>query len=136
MKPSSKARATVSAPEAPLIPPPSSLLHPTLLEKMRLGSPSSAHIQLSTLNRGQNNQIISEALYSLQDSAPFPRLPPYYVHKPTDPDAIRARASSMGIESADGAEHTKARSRSAATGTRPPSGKSKAFSWLDLLHFI
>ena len=120
MKPSSKAQA----PETPFLPPPSSLLHPTLLEKMRLDSPSSAHIQLSTLNRGQSNQVISETLYSLQDSAPFPRLPPYYIHKPIDSDA--ARTSGVGTEGADRAEYTKA--RPAATGSRPPSGRSKVLS--------
>ena len=125
MKPSSKAQA----PETPFIPPPSSLLHPTLLEKMRLDSPSSAHIQLSTLNRGQSNQVISETLYSLQDSAPFPRLPPYYVHKPRDSDA--ARTSGVGTESADGAEYTKA--RPTATGTRPPSGRSKILGAIILI---
>ena len=99
---------------------------------MRLGSPSSAHIQLSTLNRGQSNQVISETLYSLQDSAPFPRLPPYYVHKPTNSDV--ARTSGKGTECADEAEYPKA--RPAATSTRPPSGRSKVLGAILLITLL
>lgn len=64
-----------------LFPPPTSLLHPTLLEKMRLGSPSNAHVHLSTLNRHQTENEISETFYKLHDASPFPKLPPYFVHK-------------------------------------------------------
>lgn len=98
----------------PPIPPPSSLLHPTLLEKMRLGSPSSAHIQLSTLNRTQSEQAISETLYGLQNTAPFPRLPPYYVHKPTDSDTDQRTR-----------QNRRPRSTS-SSAARPPSGRSNA----------
>ena len=118
----SKSRGPAEEPPR-FVPPPSSLLHPTLLEKMRLGSPSSAHIQLSTLNRAQSNRSISETFYGLQDTAPFPRLPPYYVHKPTDPNVYRTMdSSSMGVVGTVEAGNTK--SRPATSGGRPPSGRS------------
>ena len=64
-----------------LFPSPTSLLHPALLEKMRVGSPSSAHMLLSTLNRQQSEKEIRDTLYELQKVAPFPNLPPYFIHK-------------------------------------------------------
>ena len=124
----SRPRGPDSSPQPPpFTPPPSSLLHPTLLEKMRLGSPSSAHIHLSTLNRPQSSQSISETFYSLQDSAPFPRLPPYYVHKPADLDVDRTmyeHSSGVGVDGDGKTLHTKTRPTS--SGTRPPSGRSHA----------
>ena len=124
----SRPRGPDSSPQPPpFTPPPSSLLHPTLLEKMRLGSPSSAHIHLSTLNRPQSSQSISETFYSLQDSAPFPRLPPYYVHKPADLDVHRTmykHSGGVGVDGDGKTLHTKTRPTS--SGTRPPSGRSHA----------
>ncbi len=60
---------------------PSSLLHPTLLEKMRLDSPTIAHMRLSTRNQRQSPHEMNQTLYKLQSDAPFPKLPPYFVHK-------------------------------------------------------
>ena len=113
---------TVIAPEPHFIPPPSSLLHPTLLEKLRLGSPSSAHIHLSTINREQSNQSISETFYGLQDSAPFPRLSPYYIHKPTDTDIHRP--SSIGARMDTTTDGVRPQPAVTMASTRPPSGKS------------
>lgn len=64
-------------------PPPSALMHPTLLEKMRLGTPTSGHIHLCTVNRSQSQTVARDEFYRLQDASPFPRLPPYYVHSST-----------------------------------------------------
>ena len=64
--------------------PPSALMHPTLLEKLRLGAPSSGHIQLSTINRSQSQHAVVEEFYRLQDSSPFPKLPPYFIHSTND----------------------------------------------------
>lgn len=64
------------------LPPPDSLIHPVLLEKMRLnGSSSIKHAPLTTINIDQSKQDIHEAFYDLHKTNPFPRLPPYYVHK-------------------------------------------------------
>lgn len=63
------------------LPPPTSLLHPTLLEKMRLDSPSTAHMHLSTRNKQQTDNEINETFYKIQNAAPFPKLPPFFVHK-------------------------------------------------------
>ncbi len=64
------------------LPPPGSLIHPVLLEKMRLnGSSSKKHTQLTTLNIDRSQQDIYEAFYDLHKTNPFPKLPPYYVHK-------------------------------------------------------
>ena len=59
-------------------------MHPTLLEKLRLGAPSSGHIQLSTINRSQSQHAVVEEFYRLQDSSPFPKLPPYFIHSTND----------------------------------------------------
>ena len=112
----------------PDLPPPSSILHPTLLEKMRLGSPSQAHRHLSTINSTQTNNAISETLYGLQDNAPFPRLPPYYVHHHESPTGLelndtqqynpRMRPSKSG-RSSKGTSVT--RSGSSSGGSNTPS---------------
>lgn len=111
---------------APLLPPPSALLHPTLMEKMRLNSPTSAHMHLNTLNRQQTENEINETLYGLQEAAPFPKLPPYFVHRPegeSTQDESVARSSMLrsapvgaGRRDNDAATHSR----------RPPSGKSSA----------
>ncbi|XP_064383505.1 F-box only protein 16-like [Halichondria panicea] len=90
------------------LPPPDSLIHPVLLEKMRLnGSPSTRHTQLTTLNIDQSQQDIHEAFYDLHKSNPFPRLPPYYVHKSEHSHAGQIETSSY-------------------TTNRPPSGRSRS----------
>ena len=84
LKPPSPTASTVHlthTTQSTLLPLPTSLLHPALLEKMRLSSPSSAHVHLSTLNRHQTENEISETFYDLQNVSPFPKLPPYFVHK-------------------------------------------------------
>ena len=72
--------------------PPSALIHPTLLEKMRLGSPTPSHIHLSAMNRTQH--AVMDEFYRLQDSSPFPRLPPYYVHSSSMAENERDKAQS------------------------------------------
>ena len=57
--------------------PPQPTMHPTLLGKLRLGSPSAKHVQYSAVNRN-NSRTATTALHELQQSAPFPKLPPYY----------------------------------------------------------
>ena len=69
--------------------PPSALIHPTLLEKLRLGAPTSGHIQLSTLNKSQSQHAVVDEFYRLQDSSPFPKLPPYFIHSTTDKLSVR-----------------------------------------------
>ena len=69
--------------------PPSALMHPTLLEKLRLGAPTSGHIQLSTLNKSQSQHAVVDEFYRLQDSSPFPKLPPYFIHSTTDKLSVR-----------------------------------------------
>lgn len=90
-----------------------SLMHPVLLEKMRLGSPSSSHIKLSTLNADQSQQDIIETFYNLHKTSPFPKLPPYYVHKPGNPEMNERRQSELGSAT------------SIHTSSRPPSGRMK-----------
>ena len=57
--------------------PPQPTMHPTLLGKLRLGSPSAKHVQYSAVNRN-NSRTATTALHEIQQSAPFPKLPPYY----------------------------------------------------------
>ena len=90
------------------LPPPDSLIHPVLLEKMRLGSPSTSHTQLSTLNSDQSQQGIHEAFYDLHKTNPFPRLPPYYVHKSEELNRTNSEMGSRG---------------SVFPTSRPPSGR-------------
>ena len=103
-------RSNASVDGTTSFPPPDSLIHPILLEKMRLGSPSSSHIQLSTLNSNQSQQDISEAFYDLHKTTPFPRLPPYYVHKPGEPKVNRRGQNGTGSN----------------TSSRPPSGRIRS----------
>lgn len=87
------------------LPPPDCLIHPVLLEKMRLnGSPSPLHSQLTTLNINQSDRDMHDAFYDLHKTNPFPRLPPYYVHK--------SKESHM--------------EQVCPCSSRPPSGKSKS----------
>lgn len=73
-----------------LLPPPTALLHPTLIEKMRLGSPSTAHMDLSTLNKHQTENEINETFYGLQRASPFPKLPAYFVHQ-SEPGGLEVK---------------------------------------------
>lgn len=107
-------RSNASVDGTTTLPPPDSLIHPILLEKMRLGSPSSSHIQLSTLNINQSQQDISEAFYDLHRTTPFPRLPPYYVHKPGEPKVNERGQNGTGSIA------------SSHTSSRPPSGRLKS----------
>ena len=70
-------------PHPTLVPPPTALLHPTLLEKLRLGTPTMAHVDLSTLNHHQTENEINNTFYELEKTSPFPKLPVYFVHKST-----------------------------------------------------
>ena len=75
-------------PTSTSVPTPTALLHPTLMEKLRLGSPTPAHTDLSTLNRYQTESEINRTLYGLQETSPFPKLPPYFVH-PSETESAR-----------------------------------------------
>ena len=74
--PTSPPPRTTTSQSSPLQP----TLHPTLLEKLRLGSPSEHHMQWSAINRSSDGVAASRQLHELQSSAPFPKLPPYYCH--------------------------------------------------------
>lgn len=76
--PTSPPPRTTTSQTSPLQP----TLHPTLLEKLRLGSPSEQHMQWSAINRSSDRETASRQLHELQSSAPFPKLPPYYSHSP------------------------------------------------------
>ena len=80
MEPITPSPVPVPIPLATPIAPPTSLLHPSLMEKLRLGSPTPAHMDLTTLNRHQSENEINKTLYGLQEMSPFPKLPPYFVH--------------------------------------------------------
>ena len=109
---------------APPPPPPSALLHPTLLEKMRLDSPTPAHMHLTTLNRQQTEEEINDTLYGLQETAPFPKLPLYFVHRDeSGGDASAMRERKLSIEEAESPPKLKEQS-SAVAGRRPSSGRS------------
>lgn len=93
----------ILTPPPSLVPPLTALLHPTLLEKMRLGSPSTAHTDLSTLNRYQTDNEINETFYQLQKASPFPKLPVYFVHQSAPGDTEREAvetSSARGIPKA------------------------------------
>lgn len=77
---------------------PSALIHPTLLEKLRIGTPTEGHQQLCTLNNPQNESSIVDQLYTLQTTSPFPKLPSYYIHSDSNRGKVDTRAST-GIQS-------------------------------------
>jgi hypothetical protein len=101
---------------SPPLPPPSSLLHPTLLEKMRLNSPTSAHMELTTLNRQQTENEINETLYNLQEASPFPKLPPYFVHRLHGGHAHETNTRPRSAQKQPGGP---------GRTSRPPSGRSE-----------
>lgn len=113
---------TPPAPPPPIIPSPTSLLHPTLLEKLRLGSPSTEHIELNTLNRYQTENDVNEAFYKLHTTSPFPKLPPYFVHQQEEEDPFTKEEEALQLDI--GKVGT---SSVGSTGIyRPTSGKSSA----------
>lgn len=106
----------------PALPPPLALLHPTLLEKMRLDSPTPAHMHLTTLNRQQTEEEISDTLYGLQETAPFPKLPLYFVHQDESGGDASITERKLSIEEAESPELKE--QSSAVAGKRPHSGRS------------
>ena len=56
---------------------PTCLMHPVLVEKLRVGVSGVGNRQLSTVNFWQSEQSIRDQFYDLQDRSPFPKLPPY-----------------------------------------------------------
>jgi hypothetical protein len=59
------------------------VLHPSLLEKLRLGSPNSDNVFISTINHSSNvnSQELTAKVHNVQSKSPFPSLPPYYLIK-------------------------------------------------------
>lgn len=57
------------------------VLRPSLMEKLRLGSPSSNSILLSNINQSVNEEDMELAyrVHKVQSSSPFPPLPHYYL---------------------------------------------------------
>ncbi len=52
---------------------PDSVMHPGLLEKLRLGQPTPGYLSSVPIDT-------QTSFYKMQDVSPFPHLPPYYVH--------------------------------------------------------
>ena len=56
-----------------------SVLDPTLIEKMRLETPSEHCVMISTINNHKFGQNLADRVEQLQERAPFPKLKPYYL---------------------------------------------------------
>ena len=60
-------------------------LHPTLLEKLRVGSPTSQHTQFSAINNKLSRKVSRDNIHAIQQTSPFPKLPAYYTNEMTSP---------------------------------------------------
>lgn len=58
--------------------PPRLTMHPTLLEKLRLGTPTPHHIHFSTINSKQSGSATKTDLHKIHQTSPFPKLPAYF----------------------------------------------------------
>ena len=58
--------------------PPQLTMHPTLLEKLRLGTPTPHHVQFSTINSKQSRSATNTDLLKIHQTSPFPKLPAYF----------------------------------------------------------
>lgn len=97
------------------------------MEKLRLGSPSAAHVDLATLNRHQTEHEINETLYGLQRVSPFPKLPPYFVHKSASEDNGDRDGSETNVKAPRGIRkptEVEKKKGGPPGSVRPPSGKS------------
>ena len=55
------------------------MLHPSLLEKLRLGDPSDDNVSISTKNISLAGKDLADVISRVQTASPFPKLLPYYV---------------------------------------------------------
>ncbi len=117
--------AQVAVPLTTPIPPPTALLHPSLMEKLRLGSPTSAHMDLATLNRYQTDNEISKILYGLQEASPFPKLPPYFVHQSDAEGGNREESERSTLRHSEDQTppHAPRKKLVMATNSPPPNGR-------------
>ena len=88
---------------------PTSLMHPTLMEKLRLGLPTSGY--LHTDSTVPIDTVTS--FYRLQDISPFPHLSPYYIHGDHGSDTTNSTSAGMSRKVEDSPATT-------VNGTMPP----------------
>lgn len=55
------------------------MLHPSLLEKLRLGDPNDDNVSISTKNISLAGKDLADIISRVQTTSPFPKLLPYYV---------------------------------------------------------
>ena len=55
------------------------MLHPSLLEKLRLGDPNDDNVSISTKNISLAGKDLADVISRVQTASPFPKLLPYYV---------------------------------------------------------
>ena len=58
--------------------PPHPTIHQTLLQKLRLGSPTHQHVQFSIINSRKTKRERASELDAIQLASPFPKLPAYF----------------------------------------------------------
>ena len=58
------------------------VLHPSLIEKLRVGTPTNETISISNINRNEkeDDKQLAAVVQHVQSHAPFPSLPPYYIN--------------------------------------------------------
>ena len=61
--------------------PLNAILHPSLIEKLRVGTPTNETISISNINHNEkeDDKQLAAVVQHVQSNAPFPSLPPYYI---------------------------------------------------------